>query len=231
MPKFPLLQSKLPFKRRADSAEHICLGSPSVHPCDPTRHGPSESGNRSERIRKPIDGLARGATPGGYGVFRDGTDYWKHRAEHMNDLKDDKQLYLDLLGAKSVSPLAGKPLFKGMVFYIDSASCVEVSSYHLTKLISVHGGVVLPYLSGSVSHVLCHNLSASKAARVNRNLGRCGECTRHIRPNFVLDCITEGKLLPEFAYTVSVSGRFPLQQRLLSNTKDEPIGQTAIVVR
>ena len=88
-----------------------------------------------------------------------------------------------------------------MIFHLNSGSYTSISNYHLTKLIALHGGVLQPFFSKGVTHVLTHNLSASKVRDVTKKLGLAGQ-VKYVHPDFVMDAIRSGKLPVEKDYLV-----------------------------
>eukprot|EP00997_Jenningsia_sp_PLL12_P007211 NODE_3821_length_727_cov_20.927729_g3222_i0.p2 GENE.NODE_3821_length_727_cov_20.927729_g3222_i0~~NODE_3821_length_727_cov_20.927729_g3222_i0.p2 ORF type:complete len:107 (-),score=20.03 NODE_3821_length_727_cov_20.927729_g3222_i0:150-470(-) len=86
-----------------------------------------------------------------------------------------------------------------MTFYIDSGTFTTIPNYHLTKLIVMFGGKISPGLDKSVTHLLCHNLSAART----KSSQRSKTFTKYLRPEFVLDSLKNGQLELEAPYLIS----------------------------
>eukprot|EP00743_Colponemidia_sp_Colp-15_P008276 GILK01008983.1.p1 GENE.GILK01008983.1~~GILK01008983.1.p1 ORF type:complete len:198 (+),score=20.74 GILK01008983.1:37-630(+) len=135
-------------------------------------------------------------------------DYWKHRLEKLEGQKPDSDLYQHMLQKENVYHNNGvstesktPPIFDGLSIYFNGRTG-KYSSYHLSKMVQLHGGRVNPCLSKrGVSHVVCTNLSASKSEKVLKHVGTRWE-QFIITPDWIVDSIKSKRRLPEHDYLV-----------------------------
>lgn len=102
-------------------------------------------------------------------------------------------------GSNAMAKTAVKhDLFRGMVVHINGYT--KPSRVELWHLIVVHGGVYKQYLEGKtdVTHILATNLTPKKQDEFRRY--------RVVRPEWIVDCIEAGQVLPWQEYRVVSEG-------------------------
>ncbi|KAF8866391.1 DNA repair protein [Acephala macrosclerotiorum] len=161
----------------------------------------------SESIRKRIEAHS----------FQDegGEEYEGSKFGGFSDYFRRKKIKLQNLDAEMRSWAVDKPkIFRGIVAHVNGYTQPSLNDLH--HLIVSHGGGFMQYLDGktTVTHIIAANLTPKKAIEFKRY--------RIVKPAWVVDSVSAGKLLPWDAYRVIDEGS---GQRLLGLDDGKVVSQ------
>ena len=152
--------------------------------------------------------------------------YWEERLRRLAQQQPSPDIYGNLptfaadphnptstaaIAAAPSSSAASSPhpaIFAGCSMYIDGRTegASELSAHSLTALIRLHGGHTSPLMSRiHTTHVIATNLTLSKHSKEMRQtagMGRARGRMRVVRPEWVRECIRQGKLLDDWQFRV-----------------------------
>lgn len=119
---------------------------------------------------------------------------------------------------QSVSPRSRKPLFRGLVFYINGSTYPVVSDHRLKQLIAQNGGtLVTQLLRRKVTHVIVGHDSRTPAVgkssaqglasgKIQKEIEKAkGERVKFIDPGWVIECIRARIRVPEGLWTKTLT--------------------------
>ena len=177
----------------------------------------------SDYIRVPSFALGDGGVHGphisDHSVHKSRHDgYWEERLRKLSAQQPREEYYSGLRSFACDTPDSTAPstaaspsypqLFAGCRMYIDGRTegASELSAHSLTALIRLHGGSTSPLLSRThTTHVLATNLTLSKHMRELKQtagMGRGRGRVQVVKPEWVRECIRQGKLLDEWPWRV-----------------------------
>ena len=110
--------------------------------------------------------------------------------------------------SSSASSASHPPIFAGCLMYIDGRTegASELSAHSLTALIRLHGGSTSPLMSRThTTHVIATNLTLSKHRKEMKQtvgMGKGRGRVQVVKPEWVRECIRQGKLLDERQWRV-----------------------------
>jgi DNA repair protein REV1 len=146
----------------------------------------------------------------------EGDEYEGSKFGGFADYFRRKKIKLQNLDAEVRSQSAGKPaIFRGVVAHVNGYTQPSLNDLH--HLVVSHGGGFMQYLDGktTVTHIVAANLTPKKAIEFRRY--------RIVKPAWIVDSVTAGKLLPWDAYRVLDEGS---GQKLLGFDEGKIVSQT-----
>ncbi|KAL9658508.1 hypothetical protein ABK040_006048 [Willaertia magna] len=134
--------------------------------------------------------------------------YWQKRTEKLIQQNKEnvlnKFIYPQVLGSKENQLI--NPIFRGLTFYFNSIRGVGIESqFHLSKLASTYGAVVLPNPSKkrNLTHIIASNLPNRKVEQIESKKELSNVKVKYVSPKWVLDCVSNKKLLSETPYLIT----------------------------
>lgn len=106
-------------------------------------------------------------------------------------------------------------VFSGCVIYVNGYTGSEMSSEQLQRLIILNGGVHVNHMWGgktTVTHIVASTLTARKREMFEKY--------RVVKPDWLVQCVAQGRLVPWQEYRTIENGSMPGQTRL--TTKPNP---------
>ncbi|KAG9238657.1 hypothetical protein BJ875DRAFT_450446 [Amylocarpus encephaloides] len=145
----------------------------------------------------------------------EGDEYEGSKFGGFADYFRRKKIKLQNLDADIRSSTAGNAqIFKGVCCHVNGYTQPSLNDLH--HMIVSYGGVFMQYLDGktTVTHIIASNLTPKKAIEFRRY--------RIVKPAWVVDSITAGKLLPWNSYRVLDEG---VGQRVLAFDEGKVVSQ------
>ncbi|KAL8826921.1 MAG: hypothetical protein Q9170_007219 [Blastenia crenularia] len=147
----------------------------------------------------------------------EGEEYQSSKFGGFNDYFRRKKIKLQNLDAETRSSASSNPpIFRGVVAHVNGYTQPSLNDIH--KIIVSHGGGFMQYLDGktTVTHIIASNLTPKKKIEFQKY--------RIVKPAWVVDSVSAGRLLPWNAYRVVDEG---VGQQILGFDNGNVVSQTS----